>query len=355
MNIRNSFSHFERTITIPAYVFDGIQNSTFSEINYSYSGENTEWVAGANLWTDDFKEKQTSTPRNYSQPTSGVFVQNLSKLTDWFSIESGLRGDYVTDYGFAVLPRLAALFKINRKLTSRIGGGLGYKTPTLFTEESERIQYQNILPINSDVNKLERSYGLNGDVNYRTAIGDEITLSVNQLFFYTRLNNPLMLIPTMHGASQFQNIDGHIVSKGAETNVKIRYDDFILYLGYTLTDAVVHEKATRYQNPLTPKHTLSTVLMYEEDDNWRIGIEAYYTGKQSLNDGSTGRSYWLFGAMIEKIWERFSIYINTENFTDTRQTRFGTIYTGSITNPVFTDIYAPLEGFVVNAGIKIKL
>jgi len=354
MNFRNSFSHFERTITIPGYVFDGVQNSTFSEINYSYSGDNTEWVAGANFWTEDFKEKQTGTQRNYSQPTSGVFVQNLSKVTDWLSIESGLRGDYVVDYGFAILPRLSALFKINRKLTSRIGGGLGYKTPTLFTEESERVQYQNILPINSDINKLERSYGLNGDVNYRTAITDEMTFSINQLFFYTRLNNPLMLIPTMHGNSQFQNINGHIASKGAETNVKIRYDAFILYLGYTLTDAVVHENGARYQNPLTPKHTVSTVLMYEEEDNWRIGIEAYYTGKQSLNDDATGRSYWLFGAMIEKIWERFSIYINTENFTDTRQTRFGSIYTGSISNPVFTDIYAPLEGFVVNGGIKFK-
>jgi iron complex outermembrane receptor protein len=43
------------------------------------------------------------------------------------------------------------------------------------------------------------------------------------------------------------------------------------------------------------------------------------------------------------------------NFTNTRQTRFGSIYTGTITNPVFKDIYAPLDGFVVNTGIKIKL
>jgi iron complex outermembrane receptor protein len=164
-----------------------------------------------------------------------------------------------------------------------------------------------------------------------------------------------MLIPIDNGNSQFQNINGHIGSKGMETNAKVRYDDFIFYLGYTFTDAIVHENGTRYQNPLTSKHTLSTVLMYEEEDKWRIGIEAYYTDKQWLNDGTTGRSYWLFGAMIEKIWERFSIYINTENFTDTRQTRFGSIYTGSITNPVFKDIYAPLEGFVLNAGIKIKL
>jgi outer membrane receptor for ferrienterochelin and colicins len=41
--------------------------------------------------------------------------------------------------------------------------------------------------------------------------------------------------------------------------------------------------------------------------------------------------------------------------TDTRQTKFDTIYTGSITDPTFRDIYAPVEGFVVNGGIKIRL
>ena len=30
-------------------------------------------------------------------------------------------------------------------------------------------------------------------------------------------------------------------------------------------------------------------------------------------------------------------------------------YTGSITNPDFKDIYAPLDGFIVNRGIKLKL
>ena len=55
--------------------------------------------------------------------------------------------------------------------------------------------------------------------------------------------------------------------------------------------------------------------------------------------------------MVEKLWEKFSLYINFENFLDTRQTRFGSIYTGTIDNPVFKDIYAPLDGFVINGGI----
>jgi iron complex outermembrane receptor protein len=41
--------------------------------------------------------------------------------------------------------------------------------------------------------------------------------------------------------------------------------------------------------------------------------------------------------------------------TDTRQSKFGPIYTGTLTNPVFADIYAPVEGFVVNGGLKLRL
>lgn len=59
--------------------------------------------------------------------------------------------------------------------------------------------------------------------------------------------------------------------------------------------------------------------------------------------------------MAEKLWERFSLFVNFENFTDTRQTRFDSIYTGTRSHPVFRDIYAPLDGFVVNGGLKLKL
>ena len=94
--------------------------------------------------------------------------------------------------------------------------------------------------------------------------------------------------------------------------------------------------------------------MYELEDKWKIGLEAYYFDKQKLNDGKDGKSYLLCGFMAEKIWERFSVYVNFENFLDARQTRFDTIYTGTITNPTFRDIYAPLDGFVINGGIKLK-
>ena len=137
--------------------------------------------------------------------------------------------------------------------------------------------------------------------------------------------------------------------------MKFGYDHFKLFLGYTFTDTKLTENNITIENPLTPKHRINSVLMYEKHDDIRIGLEGYYYSTQQLSDGKSGRDFWLMGFMVEKMWEGFSVFINFENILDSRQTRFDTIYTGSISNPQFRDIYAPLEGFVVNGGFKIKL
>lgn len=357
VSFKNSINRFQRQVITPAYIFSGVQNGSFTEAMYASHGEKLEWIMGINLLTENFTEESgvVNALRSYKQLTVGTFVQNTFRVNEKLHLEAGLRGDFVKVYGFAFLPRLSALFKFTPKLSSRIGGGFGYKTPTIFTEESERLQYQNVLPINASINKLERSYGVNADINYKTKFADgNVSFSINHLFFYTRINNPLILQPD--GSNfRFNSLDAHMDSRGMETNIKMGYSDFKLLLGYTFTQAALHNGSTKTESFLTPKHRLNAVLMYEVEEKWKIGLEGYYFSKQKLSDGTTGKPYWITGFMVEKLWERISLYINFENFLDTRQTRFGSIYTGSITNPQFKDIYAPLDGFVVNGGIKLRL
>ena len=356
LNFKNSYSRFDRFIQIPTYAFKGLQQSTFSEATYSTNGEKADWVIGANYLTDDFKENRQSNNalRNYHYNTFGVFLQNTWSPSTQFTLETGLRGDYVQQFGFELLPRISAMLKVSPKLTARLGGGLGYKTPTVFNEEAEKTQFQNILPLNQSITQNERSASGNFDINYRTKIG-EVGFALNQLFFYTNLNKPLVL--TTNGISnyQFVNADGTIDTKGMETNLRFTYDDFKLFVGYTYADVNTHFNNMKSWFPLTARHRLNNVLMYEKDEKLKIGLEAYYFSPQKLSDGAIGKSYWTFGLMGEKVWEHFSIFINFENFTDTRQTKFDTIYTGSINNPTFRDIYAPVDGFVVNGGLKIRL
>ncbi|POY38415.1 hypothetical protein C3K47_03175 [Solitalea longa] len=358
LTFKSSFNSFKRELTTPGYEFNGQQLGSFSELNYAANGEKMEWVGGLNLLTDKFTEQQyNSFPlRNYDLLTVGGFIQNNWTATGRINVETGLRTDYVRDYGFAFLPRLSVLVKLNNHFNTRMGGGLGYKTPTIFTEESERLQYKGVLPINTDENILERSYGVNWDVNFSTSLfNNTVGLSINQLFFYTYLNNPLVLQNESNGVYKFENIDGYGDSKGSETNAKITYDDFKLFLGYTYTDAENHYQGLVKENTLTAKHRLNSVLMYELHDKWKLGLEAYYFSPQLLSDGTRSQNYWITGFMAERLWERFSLFINFENFLDVRQTKYGSIYTGPITNPVFKDLYAPLDGFVVNGGLKLRL
>ena len=127
ISFRNSISSFQRNITIPGYTFDGSQLSSYSELDFNFQTEKSEWVTGLNVYTDDFKEFPTDSfpKRNYAQNTLGLFLQNTWTLNNWLQTEAGLRGDYVFDYGFAFLPRVSALFKITPKFTSRLGVGLG--------------------------------------------------------------------------------------------------------------------------------------------------------------------------------------------------------------------------------------
>lgn len=358
LEAKNSISFFDRKIEIPDYNFAGKQISSFSELNLSAVEKNTEWVAGLNLWTENFDQYRGDPNQDlsYSNYTVGMFVQNIWDIQENIVLETGLRGDYQSDYGFYLLPRFSVMYKPSSQFTLRAGGGLGYKTPTLFTEDVERLQFQNIMPLSVDDTDAERSIGFNVDGNYKWSITDDLNLSTNVLLFYTRIDDPLLLNSTSNMFYEFTQPNGHLDTKGIEANMRWSYKDFKLFVGYTLADVDKHYEGQREQYPLVATHRLNNVLMYEKHDNFWVGLEGYYYSPQKLNDGTTGQSYWIVGLMTEKkLGDTFSIFLNFENFLDARQTRFDTIYTGTLEDPQFRDIYAPVDGFVINGGFKIKL
>lgn len=353
LHFRNSIAFFDRQINIPNYGFDGQQTASFSELSYATNGERSQWVVGANLFTDRFEESPLNNPslRDYQYTTIGGFLQNTTDLSEKVALESGLRTDYNADFGTFVLPRVSMLFKINSQLSGRLGGGLGYKLPTIFTEEAEALTFRGILPIDQRSTEAERSVGGNFDLNYETIIGDRLTFTVNQFFFYTRLNNALVLGEEAGtGNYRFENADGTIDSRGFETNVKMTYGDFKLFLQYAFVDAQLNYNNINNQKPLTPKHNAGAVLVFEQHGKWRIGLESYYTGRQFRSDYTRTRDFWIVGLMGLRQFKHFSLFLNFENFVDSRQSRYQDIVMPPVSDPTFAEIWAPTDGFVINGG-----
>ena len=354
LEFKNSVSFFDRNLTVPDFNFDGKQTNTFTEVSYSTTSDKTDWIVGANLYTSNFDENDNAPlQRDQKDVTFGAFANNIYDISDNWILETGLRADYNTDFGFFPLPRISLLYKTNSWFSSRIGGGLGYKIPDIFTEEAEYINFENVLAIDKSTVDAERSYGVNFDLNYQTRLSDEIGFSVNQLFYVTAINDGLLLNSKDNGLFQFENATDEIFSKGAETNIKFTYKDFRWFLNYALIDTKLNYLPGNPQKPLTAKHNAGSVLMYESE-KWRIGYETFYTGKQFLSNGTETTDFVTMGLLVMRNFKLGSVFVNFENFTDRRQSRFSPLVLPPHENPVFPEIYAPTDGFIFSVGLIIK-
>jgi outer membrane receptor for ferrienterochelin and colicins len=361
LTIRSSFSYFDREIKIPSYQFKGTNYNSFSDIAYVHCLTKHTLIIGANIIYDRFFEKQIFPTRDFTTNTTGIYFQDTWDISSKLSLEGGLREDVVnysnSNYSKKenfLLPRISALFKISDKWTSRIGGGLGYKTPTMFTEQTEGFQYRNMLALNNVTS--EKSSGATADISYKTAIGSDFYFAINQMFFYTHINNATVLQSDTSAHYFFSNTNKSVQSLGFETNAKLIYkENFKFFVGFTYTDATASYLTGNQFLPLLPKNKLNLALVYEKEKDLKIGLEAYFTDQQYLNNGSTTPSFWELGFMTEKTFNKIAVYINAENFTNVRQSTYKRVVNEPHNNPTFDDIWTHTEGFVFSAGIKLKL
>lgn len=353
---RQSLILFDRKSEIPDYLFEGRQVNSYSDVSYIVPIEGHSLVIGANAVYDRFREDPAPSGRilrNETRTTFGGYLQDNFSLTDKLSMEAGFRLDHLRDYGVFALPRVSLLYRVNEHLSSRVNFGLGYKAPSVFTENAEVLLFQNVLPIGNGL-EAERSRGGTFDINYRNNLGDKISYSINQMFFYTRIDNPLLLGPAAQGSLVFTTAAEPIVSSGFETNGRFVYGIARIFIGYTYNDAKAKYLQGNQILPLVPKSRLNSAFLLEKEEAFKAGFEAYYTSSQYLTDRTRTRPYWVFGIFGEKIFGKMSVFFNAENITDTRQGRFGPVVFPPFSNPTFSEIYTHIEGRIFNGGIKLR-
>jgi iron complex outermembrane receptor protein len=99
--------------------------------------------------------------------------------------------------------------------------------------------------------------------------------------------------------------------------------------------------------------------MWEEHGKGRIGVETYYTGEQALEDNPyrmESRPYLHVGILGEIVLGPVSLFANAENILGVRQTRYDPLLRPqrSPSGQWTVDVWAPTEGFVLNAGLRLR-
>ena len=139
----------------------------------------------------------------------------------------------------------------------------------------------------------------------------------------------------------------------------MRQAPFAVTATYTYVKAREFDDAGYTDTPLTPRHSAGVVAMIENEDTGRLGIEWYYTGRQSLEDNpyrTVSEPYMILGILGELRRGRLSFFINGENLTGVRQTTWDPLPRPSqaADGRWTVDAWAPLEGRTINGGVRVR-
>ena len=373
LKLKNSVSSFDRFIQIRINpngdftTFSGNESSTFSELNYNLNKPKHNLNLGLNVYSETFteEEKDTTALRNQEVITYGAYLNYLWDINKVIALETGFRADQASAKSkissnpgeLFLLPRISSLFKLSRQFTVRLGGGMGYRMPTIFNEESEPYGFSGIEAMDYANVKAERSYGGNFDFKYQSTFGTEnVLLTFNQVFFYNLIDNPILLNADSIGVLNYSNDGDFLTSNGLESQIKLAVWKFTLLVGYTYTDVYIqNDDASKSYLTQTPKHSLKGNLLFIDEKKWRIGWDYEYKSEQLLSSGLQTPYLFTTGIFGERSFGGTSFFVNFENITDKRQTRYGSLRSGVDGTTQFTEVWAPLDGFFFNFGMKIML
>ena len=95
--------------------------------------------------------------------------------------------------------------------------------------------------------------------------------------------------------------------------------------------------------------------MYELSKNWSVGLENSLVAGQINQDYQPTKAYYIMAAMLKYSSGHLTAVLNGENLLNVRQSRYEPIFDGTIDNPQMRQLWAPIEGRILNLSITWKL
>jgi iron complex outermembrane receptor protein len=285
----------------------------------------------------------------YTFTVPGAFIQDDVDVASWLSLSASARVDHHTEYGTFLSPRLSALVR-SGAWSSRLSLGTGFFGPSPLTEETEAAG----LTLLSIPRPLRAEEGRSGSFDVSRTDGP---LSYTLTVFASRIEHPID-VDRANGLV-LTNLAEPTTNVGVELLGTFRQEPFAVTATYTHVRARELDAGVKEDVALTPRHSAGLVAMWEREDVGRVGLEFYYTGIQRLEENpfrGMSRPYTIIGLLAERQFGRVRLFINGENLTGVRQTRWDPLIRPSqaADGRWTVDAWAPLEGRNVNGGIRVR-
>lgn len=337
---------------------DDRHNTVFAEASLAGSVGETTLVGGLAFQADTYRS-ETFSVFDYTYTVPGLFAQVEHNLRDNLTVAGSARLDVHNEYGARLSPRLSVLYRPGR-WTVRASFGGGFYAPTPFVDEIEAAGLSRLEPL-SGLN-AETAQTASLDVGYaRGPVEANVTLFASNTGDTTRLEPFDAGLGDGSQRVRLVNVEGLTRIRGAELLLRYRRREISVTGSYVFIDASEPSPSGlgRRAVPLTPRHTAGIVAVWESHGRGRIGVEAYYTGRQPLDENpfrTESRPYVELGILGEIVLGRFRLFVNAENLLGVRQTRYDPLVLPrrAADGRWTVDVWGPTDGFVVNGGVRVQ-
>ncbi|HEX6164016.1 MAG TPA: TonB-dependent receptor [Vicinamibacterales bacterium] len=305
------------------------------------------WVGGVAFERESFDPLDVPAFA-YFHRVPGLFAQDDIQWNDWLTVSASGRLDLHHTYGTFFSPRLSALVR-RSGWTSRISAGTGYFASTPLTEETEAA---GLMRLNMP-RPLEAETGRGFSIDVTRALGPA---SITATVFGSSVAHAIEVQRDV--VYEITNAEEPATTFGLELLATLRQPPYALTGTYAFVRAREQDAGRRLEAPLTPAHSIGVVAMWEKEEFGRVGVEYYFTGAQRLKVNpyrDRSEPYSIVGVLAERRIGRVKVFVNAENITDTRQTKFDPLLlTQQARDGRWTvDAWAPLDGRAFNAGVRV--
>jgi outer membrane receptor for ferrienterochelin and colicins len=322
------------------------------------------WVVGAALDQETFRHRDVPSPGvplDFDHSSPALFLQDELRLRDGGArVVGSLRWDRHNVYGSQLSPRISVLAP-GETWTVRASAGRGFLAPTPLVDDLESVGLRGV--IQPPDLAVERGWGTSVDLGRLHG-----PMEWNATLFGSEIRNEAALLPVQGGLA-VRNAPWRTRTRGVELLARYRAGEVSVTGSYLFVDATRREAAgptsapapleAAPRVPLTPRHSVGLVAVWEDHDRGLVGLELYHTGRQSLEDNPFREESrgWLHAGILGELRRgSWSVFVNLENLLGVRQTRWDPLLLPEPTSAGrrTTDVWAPLDGFTLNAGIRIR-
>ena len=305
------------------------------------------WVAGAAVEHERYSNDDVfGFDHVFTIP--GVFLQDDVAVNRWLSLSGSARLDHHSEYGTFVSPRASALVR-SGDWNARASFGTGFFGPSALTEETEAAGLTRL----SVPQALRAEIGRGASIDVTRAAGP---FSTTTTVFMSRVRDSIKV--DRERDYEIRNAE-KTTNVGVELLTTLRHEPFAVTGTYTYVRSREYDSGSVSEVALTPRHSSGIVAMWEKEDSGRVGVELYYTGRQRLEANpyaERSEPYAIVGVLAERQFGRWRLFVNGENLTGVRQTRWQPLERPerAVDGRMTVDAWAPLEGRNINGGIRVR-